>query len=896
MALHPILILIGSVLLPALAQAEEFAIFDHERATEELKRFGDAEFESGKALYQKVCAVCHGDLQKPAINDTVRRFHEVPLENGSTPLDIYGTLTYGYKTMAPQPWMDARQKYEVIHYIREEFFKEHNPSQYVTLDDDYTQFLWSRPDASLRFPWPESTAPDAAPSPHSEVDNGPALFGHFEVNPSHYVPKGLIISLDPENRNVSSSQHNALYDLDTGRLAAFWQGGPVTWTDIVYDGQHSQNARVKGEVIFESPMGIAWTKKQEVTPGKHIDFRDPREQGLDGRSYGPLPKDHLRYKGLFLNGDQPAIHFEVNGIDVIDKPWLARVGEIDYYVRSITVAPHEHEMYLRLQGKIEAIATKTFFGSSGDLLGRGNINDGIARLSPADKPLTFHFVATHPKNIEQLGALEREDLLYEGQPLAQNFPWPELPDGSGTSYLRKDYSQAVSMEADYQKGEATGAFKVDTIQLAQTSKNPWKTRIRLSGIDFIDEDTAALCSWSGDVFIAENIQGKDGQPVILSRIGAGLHQPLGLVVRDGEIFVGCRGQIMRPHDLDGDAVADYYEAFNTDHVVTMHFHDFSAGLDTDQHGNFYYAKCSQHWGSAVHKRHGTLIRVSADGSSSEIIATGLRSNNGMFVEDDETIWLTDQEGFWNPQNKILRVKLGGFHGNMLAWHDNTQISASDDDMEEPMIWAQKSFSNSPSEVFRFPAEGWGNLNSKLGYFGYGRGHLMIIANEEKGDVLQGFTQRLDLPPFPTGIMRGEFHPSDHSLFACGLFGWGSNRTEWGGLFRITPTEHPSYSLTGIETAPGKLSFTLSDAIEGSELKPADITLTTYSIERSARYGSKLKDENPIAIETLEVSEDGQTITLGVPDLAPARIVILRAELPTGSGVQVREFQGSLYEL
>ena len=39
--------------------------------------------------------------------------------------------------MAPQTWMVPRQKYDVIHYLRETYLKPHNPTQYAKVDAAY---------------------------------------------------------------------------------------------------------------------------------------------------------------------------------------------------------------------------------------------------------------------------------------------------------------------------------------------------------------------------------------------------------------------------------------------------------------------------------------------------------------------------------------------------------------------------------------------------------------------------------------------------------------------------------------------------------------------------------------------------------------------------------------
>ncbi len=55
------------------------------------------------------------------------RFASGVFKNGSDPYRMYQTLTLGFGQMPPQTWMVPVQKYDVIHYIREEYLKAANP-------------------------------------------------------------------------------------------------------------------------------------------------------------------------------------------------------------------------------------------------------------------------------------------------------------------------------------------------------------------------------------------------------------------------------------------------------------------------------------------------------------------------------------------------------------------------------------------------------------------------------------------------------------------------------------------------------------------------------------------------------------------------------------------------
>ena len=243
-------------------------------------------------------------------------------------------------------------------------------------------------------------------------------------------------------------------------------------------------------------------------------------------------------------------------------------------------------------------------------------------------------------------------------------------------------------------GRDDGPFAVDVLPVPES--NPWLCQLRLSGFDFLAEGRrAAVCTWDGDVWLVEGVD-RPEKGLTWRRIASGLFQPLGLKVVGDAIYVCCRDQIVRLHDLNGDGETDFYENFNNDHQVTEHFHEFAMDLQTDAEGNFYYAKAARHGLPALVPHHGTLLKVSKDGSRTEILATGFRAPNGVCLNPDGTFFLSDQEGFWTPKNRINWVKRGGFYGNMWGYTDVTD--ASDSAMEQPVCWLTNAFDRSPAQL------------------------------------------------------------------------------------------------------------------------------------------------------------------------------------------------------
>ena len=491
-------------------------------------------------------------------------------------------------------------------------------------------------------------------------------------------------------------------------------------------------------------------------------------------------------------------------------------------------------------------------------------------------------------------------------------------------------------------GPDHGPFAVDVLSIPVN--NPWLAQLRMTGFDFFPEgDRIAICSWDGDVWLVSGLKGQGDiagtkrpgvtkndtatgtsvspLPVRLKwrRIANGLFQPLGLKIVQGQIYVACRDQIAILRDLNGDGETDFIESFNSDHQVTEHFHEFAMGLQTDAEGNFYYAKSARHALPAVVPHHGTLLRVSGDGSRTDILANGFRAANGVCLNSDGTFVVSDQEGHWNPKNRINWVtparpgEKPRFYGNMFGYHDVTDTS--DTAMEPPLCWITNAFDRSPAELLWVTSDKWGPLKGSLLNLSYGYGKVFVVPHENVGrksqshvtsavadakdgvglertaDLtttrIQGGMCELPLPIFPTGIMRGRFHPEDGQLYACGMFAWAGNATQPGGFYRIRATGRPVYLPIGLNASKNGIQIRFSGTLDASKvIDPSQFTVRTWSLKRTADYGSKHYDEKSLTVESVTLLGDHCTVQLEVSDIVPTWCMSIKYTLTGTSGEPV----------
>ena len=441
----------------------------------------------------------------------------------------------------------------------------------------------------------------------------------------------------------------------------------------------------------------------------------------------------------------------------------------------------------------------------------------------------------------------------------------------------------------------TDAFAVDFLN--RPEDNPWSCRMRLTGIDFVNGDEALISAWDGSVWRVNGFA--SGPNMQWKRVAHGMFQPLGIRIHEGQVFVTCRDQIVRLQDLNDDGYFDYYEAFNSDHQVTEHFHEFAMGLQSDADGNLYYAKSARHALTALVPHHGTLLKVSADGDQTEIIANGFRAANGVCLNPDGSFFVTDQEGHWTPKNRINWVQgNGGFYGNMYGYHDVEDTS--DHAMLQPLCWVTNQFDRSPGELLWVPQNAWGPLGGSLLNLSYGMGQIFIVPHErvsrEDQSVLQGGVCALPIPLFPTGVMRGRFH-RDGQLYCCGMYAWAGNRQSPGGFYRVRYTGQPAWLPTSLTAAGDKLAIEFSDPIDATRLNKDQFVVSTWHIRRSANYGSDHYDTAEITVQSAKLLDDGKTVELTIPGLKASRGMEIKIRIATPDGREItRVLHNTIHEV
>lgn len=712
-----------------------------------------------------------------------------------------------------------------------------------------------------------------------QMDQGPFFASNVEFSRTNTTLKAVTLRLsDGTNREAAA----VTFDTMTLRWAGAWVGGFL----------HLPKGRDGMEGVPQPWGTMAWTTPVLPGWGKGSNLEDPRATPFER-----LPTDWAKWRGLHLQGTNVLLDYTVGGAGVLEqvsfrwvagRPVFTRIFQFDRAVTNQSLllgwAPNGEVRMGNGFGYVRDPVSKRYVVALLNGIQKVGWISGPGGRLVASFPLIER---AQPVRIDlTVGESEaNEPVIFPDDTVPPPPPVPSFFDPPPARTFVSPYpvpadlrpllapkpgrwGEPIVTQGRLATSGGDGPYVVDTI--TPPEPNPYHSWLRFSGMDFFRDSTrAAICSVSGDVWLVSGLNGALDR-IEWKRFAAGLFQPLGLRIVDDVVYVTCRDGLIRLVDEDGDGEADFYEAFNNDVTITPHYHEFCLGLETDRDGNFYFNK-GGNLGDAQIPHHGTLNRVSKDGSRLEIVATGLRAPNGMSIGPRNEITTSDNEGNWVPASRVNLMEPGGFYGHVFTAHRTPPPTTYDG----PLFWLPKNADNSSGGQMWVTSSRWGPFEGDLLHTSYGMSSLFKAFYETVDGVSQGGAVRFPLK-FDSGVMRGRFSPGDGQLYVCGLVIWQSNGAQKGAFHRVRYTGKPVASVrdVAVKATGVELHFT-------TELDRASVEdVANWSVERwnynwTEKYGSpefSVKEPQRKGHDTMEVKSvrlaPGGRVLLELPEIAP----------------------------
>ena len=238
---------------------------------------------AGKTIYENLCTNCHGSDGVTPPLPTARAFGKGELKFGADPYSMFLTLTNGNGLMGPQTWMTPKERYAVIHYIRETFMRPMR-DDFKEINDGYLEGL---PTINVVVSEADKKERNFGPALASQLDRG--------------LSSALSIKLDSET-TIS-------YNLHTMDQAGLWKGGFL-------DLQATQHYRERGGGVA-SPGGEPLSGLDVWRWGHQGTLDYPKDKLLPR---GPMPTEWMDYHGHYLHRDRAVLSYAIDQREILELP------------------------------------------------------------------------------------------------------------------------------------------------------------------------------------------------------------------------------------------------------------------------------------------------------------------------------------------------------------------------------------------------------------------------------------------------------------------------------------------------------------------------------------------------------------------------------------------------
>lgn len=743
---------------------------------------------------------------------------------------------------------------------------------------------------------------------HDQMDYGPFLTATLEIPGGPKVNKGVAIHLG------GTPEGSICFDLDLLRWGAGWTDGFLNLRGTPYDGAHGPSPAVQGKLAWKTPNGPGWAFAENGS------WKDPRTE-----PYGPLPRNWARWIGLYRHGDKVLLRYNVSDVGLLEMPSYEVKDGRPVFTRTINLGPGRElvTVLAEVAGKPTKVGGGTLLGlgegNSLTLAGLVNAPEGatleqdgnkiLLRLPRREKGVRFRVTLSTGTADDVTGG----KVAFLTGKTADDLDLDKFTRGGPARW-----TETVTTKG--QVGTGTGAYVVDTLTVPED--NPYKAWMRFGGMDFYKDGRAAVSTWSGDVWVVSGIDDKL-EKLTWKRFATGLFQPLGLKIVNDQIYVLGREGITCLLDVNNDGEADWYENLNNDVHTTPGFHEFAFDLQTDAENNFYFSKGGPVRGGGrgfeyIAEHSGCIVKVSFDGTKSEVVATGLRAPNGMGIGPKGEITSGDNEGTWMPMCRLnFWTKPGGFGGCVDTAHRDPKPTWYDD----PICWLPKNVDNSNGGQVWVTSDKWGPLKGELLHTSYGTCSLYHVLRDP-GERVQGGVVRFPVN-FLSGICRPRFNPADGQLYIAGLRGWQTSAAKDACLQRVRYTGKPLNAVVGLKVVKDGLELTFSDPLDKATAGDAkyyagkewnylwcseygsreysaddpdfDKTVKEYNQLRAAgAKGDKIAEvyklfkpgKDTVQIASAALSADGKTVKLTIPAIKRVMQMELKMKVKAADGTPI----------
>lgn len=667
------------------------------------------------------------------------------------------------------------------------------------------------------------------------------------------------------------NRHNVLLDLETGRLARWWMG----------------------DTMEQRTQGKTWFWQSEAPDLLQAGFTTPEIMLVrDGKELLPIPQGQkiTQIEEWTHSLDGLALDYRLQyQLDADEKPWTLHLEEI--------ITPAERETDDPAHGFNRIITVR-------DALPKG---------------VELRLRVAGAKRLETIKLTEDRRQLTAAEGVEVTIRTPDTGlDADGTIVFRPlPEQETLGVYLEYRvPGKPVPVMdeptpdaiaqqqSLDVVPGLQATRLPFNARMMPTGMAWLpvgEGDPAlrlAIASLEGRVWLARDRDG-DGIEDDSLPISDELAAPYGIAAVAGsadQVDVITKSAVLRLSL--SPSLSDKYEpqvpALSTQVMAqgwghTDDYHDWAVGLIPNKDGYLVALPCQQdnrseaaarHRGQVLDIRYQTDKAGQVESQALKPLSAGHRFPMGIARNRAGDVFVTDNQGNYNPFNELNHVQPGKHFGFVNALDKKKEKAPTTPPaINIPHPWTRSvngiCFLETPEALAKERDRLWGPFEGHLIGCEYDTRRLIRMSLQKVGDTYQGACYPFSVEPKQGDNFLG---PVSCAIAPTGALYIGSIRDSgWGGganvgeIVRIAPPKSPESLPAGIAAVTANKEgfvITFTRPIDAKlAADPKSYSIESFTRESTPAYGGPDLHRRGETITAVTVAEDRRSVQLTLDGLS-----------------------------
>jgi len=667
----------------------------------------------------------------------------------------------------------------------------------------------------------------------------------FRYAPMQKSTRSIITYLDNGTRLAFDSENLRTHTVWIGSLDLF---GPQ-----YTNSKRPFISKISGKVLFENPPFLPW------------------------RLGNPLTKpvlDITNIKGKFIStykyNNQVTLNYLLKTIDnhnikISLQPSSTKTGVI----RTITVSPYNQTLWFM---------ANSLQGNGAHPVELNSINKEI-KIYSKKTPLEYSEL-----NITETGA----ESSYDKIKINNNFKiyWIKIPAHKetvkfqitnkfplvGNTNLNKSKSiKSGSTIFQPRKSESSQFYMIEKLRL----NKEWE--LMVTGMDWINDDKLAICTWTGDVYIISGLINKKN--INVNNLIKGLNEPMGLIQRDGKLYVSQKPELTEI-SFDKTKTSITLTQVSSDWGYSGHYNAFSYGPTLDKDDNFVLANAG-HSGRWDMKFMGWSIKMGKNGSMSGI-SSGFREPNGIGnFGPNKDIFITDNQGHWTAACELNHLRPDKYFGRPSSTPDPKKLYQGRNNFTPPAVWFPYSLARSVSGFTEIKNNNFGPFKGQLLVGDFQNALVTRVSLEKVNGEYQGVVFPF-LKGFSSGVNRLTFGANGR-LYVGGLQRtWACVAPDPAALERVKFTGKTPFEISKVSANQNGFTLTFTQPVKTKSVNLENFDISQFKFAYHANYGSPRYSQNgekgrqtPLDVKSVTLSDNRKNLRLTIDNLKEGYVTEFR---------------------